>query len=77
LSIRPTCEPQQCLSVAGLGPLIESAADGAVGAARCRDPFVATAVDHRGDHVIEHDPITDPATVTTPRMRRIELGPLR
>lgn len=39
---------------------------------------VATAVHQRGDHMVEHDPVRDPATVTvtvtTPRVGRREFG---
>jgi hypothetical protein len=45
------------LAGTGLGPIIESAADGAVRTARGCDAFVAAAVHHGGDDVVEHDPV--------------------
>jgi hypothetical protein len=36
--------------------------------------FVAAAVYQRGDDVVEHDPVRDPAAVTAPRVGRVELG---
>jgi hypothetical protein len=30
----------------------------------------------RGDHVVEHRPVVDPAAVAAPRMRRGELRPV-
>jgi len=58
----------------GEGPVVEAAADGAVRAAGCGDGFVAAAVHQRGDDVVEHDPVGNPAAVATPRMGRVELG---
>jgi hypothetical protein len=66
--------PQHLLTDPGLGPVVESAADGAVRAARGGDAFVAAAVHQRGDHVVEHDPVGDPAAVASPRVGRVELG---
>jgi len=65
---------QHLLTDPGVGPDVESAADGAVRAARGGDAFVAAAVHQRGDHVVEHDPVGDPAAVTPPRVGRVELG---
>jgi len=31
-------------------------------------------MDQGGEHVVEHDPVGDPAAVTPPRMRRREFG---
>ena len=50
-------ESQQLLPEAGSGPLVETAADGAIRAARGGEAFVAAAVHQRGDHVVEHDPV--------------------
>ena len=66
--------PQHLLADPGVGPVVESAADGAVRAARGGDALVAAAVHQRGDHVVEHDPVGDPAAVTAPRVGRVELG---
>jgi len=66
--------PQHLLTDPGLGPVVESAADGAVRAARGGDAFVAAAVHQGRDHVVEHDPVGDPAAVASPRVGRVELG---
>ena len=68
--------PQHLLTDPGVGPVVESAADGAVRAAGRGDAFVAAAVHQRGDHMVEHDPVGDPAAVTPPRVGRVELGAL-
>jgi hypothetical protein len=60
--------------VAGLGPVTQPAADGAVRAAGGGDAFVAAAVHQRGDQMVEHDPVRDPAAVTSPGVGRGELG---
>ena len=69
-------DTQQRVGVPGLGPVTQPAADGAVRAAGRGDAFVAAAVYQRGDHVVEHDPVGDPATVTPPWVGRVELGPV-
>src|SRR6476661_4661919 len=58
--------PQHLLTDPGGGPVVESAANGAIRAARGGDTFVAAAVHQRGEHMVEHDPVGDPATVTSP-----------
>jgi hypothetical protein len=57
-----------------LGPVGQSSADHAIRTARAGDALVAAAVDQGGEHVVEHDPVGDPAPVTPPRMRHRELG---
>jgi len=69
--------PQQLLTDPGVGPVIESAADGAVRATRGGDTFVAAAVYQRGDHMVEHDSVGDPAAVASPRVGRVEVGTVR
>ena len=69
-------EAQQLLPDAGLGPMGQSSADGAVRAARAGEAFVAAAMDQRGDHMLEHDPVRDPAAVTAPGVGWGELGAL-
>ena len=68
--------PQHRLADPGVGPIVESAADGAVGAAGRGDAFVAAAVHQRRDHMVEHDPVGDAAAVTPPGVGRVELGPV-
>src|SRR4051812_16253884 len=68
--------PQHRLADPGGGPVIESAADGAVRAAWCGDAFVAAAMHQRGDDVVEHDPVGHPSAVTAPRVGRVELESL-
>ena len=58
---------QQRPTVPGLGPRGQATADGAVRAARAGDAFVAAAVHQRGDHMVEHHPVGDPAAMTAPR----------
>ena len=65
------------LGDAALGPVVESAPDGPVRAARHRDPLVPAAVDQGGDHAVEHDPVIDPVPVTAQRVGRVELGTAR
>jgi hypothetical protein len=36
--------------------------------------FVTAAVHQRGDHMVEHDPVRDPAAMATPGVSRGELG---
>ena len=74
LVVAGQCSPQELLADPGEGPVVEAAADGAVRAAGCGDAFVAAAVHQRGDDVVEHDPVGNPAAVATPRMGRVELG---
>jgi hypothetical protein len=43
---------------------------------RAGKTFVASAVHQRGDHMVEHDPVWDPAAVAAPRVSWGELGAL-
>jgi hypothetical protein len=70
-------EPQQLLADPGLGPLGQPSPDRAIRAARAGQAFIAGAVHQRGDHVVEHDPVRDPAAVAAPRVTRGELGPVK
>ena len=66
--------PQHLLADSGEGPVVEAAADGAVRTTRGGDALVAAAVHQGSDHVVEHDPVRDPAAVAAPRVGRAELG---
>ncbi len=51
-----------------LCPQLQVPADGAVGAAGCRDPRVARAVDQGGDHMVDHHTVRYPRVAASQRV---------
>ena len=57
-------------------PRLQPAADRAVRAPRRSDPLIPTAMHQRGNHVLKHHPVGDPAAMAAQRVSRIKVRAL-